>query len=276
MDDHAYCAAQVRSLDSDRYVTALFAPAPRRADLMALYAFNIELARGREAVSEPALGQIRLQWWRDAVAECYGGRARRHQVVQPLAAAIERHGLSRHLFDRIIDAREADFAAGPPEGLEDLLAYADATSAALNLLALQTLGVRDDRLERAGMAAGTGWALAGTIRGLRHLLRVGRSPLPRDLMAKHGLAQADLQSPGRSDPLCNLVHEISLIALKYIDDSHVEQAGKARPVLLQTVLARAYLKRLARTGHDPFDQRNARPLSFRAWRLMVAALRGHN
>ena len=165
MDDHAYCAAQVRSLDSDRYVTALFAPSPRRADLLALYAFNLELARSREAVSEPALGRIRLQWWRDAVGECYGGVARRHQIVQPLAAAIDRHELSRHLFDRIIDAREADFDPSPPESLEHLVAYAEATSGALNLLALHIQGVRDHRLERAAMATGTAWALAGMLRG---------------------------------------------------------------------------------------------------------------
>ena len=274
MVDHAYCAAQVRGLDSDRYATALFAPAGPRADLMALYAFNIELARSREAASEPALGQIRLQWWRDAIAEGYGGSPRRHQVVQPLAGAIARHGLSRHLFDRMIDAREADFEAAPPERLEQLEAYADATAGALNLLALQILGVRDDRLERAGAAAGRAWALAGTVRGLRHLLLVGRSPLPRDLMEKHGLSHADLQSLRRSDSLCRLVDEISLTALKHIDDSYVEEAGRAKPVLLQTVLARAYLKRLAGTGYDPFDEKNARPLAFRTWRLMIPALRG--
>ena len=274
MGDHAYCAGQVRGLDSDRYVTALFAPASRRADLLALYAFNIELARSREAVSEPALGRIRLQWWREAIAECYGGGARRHQVVQPLAAAIERHKLSRHLFDRIIDARETDFDPAPPERLEHLVAYADASSGALNLLALQILGARDLDLERAASAAGTGWALTGTIRGLRHLMLAGRSPLPRDLMAKHGLSLADLQCLKRSDMLCNLVEEICVTALCYITNSRVKKARPAAPVLLQAVLARAYLRRLAATGFDPFDEKNARPLPFRTWRLVIPSMTG--
>ena len=155
MDDNAYCAARVRALDSDRYLTALFAPPALCTDLLALYAFNSELARSREAVSDPALGQIRLQWWRDAIAECYEGEPRRHQVVQPLAAAIGRHDLPRHLFDRIIDAREADFDPAPPEWLEDLLTYAAATSGALSMLALRILGERDQELERAASAVGT-------------------------------------------------------------------------------------------------------------------------
>lgn len=274
MDDHAYCAAQVRSLDSDRYVTALFAPSAGRADLLALYAFNLELARSREAVSEPALGLIRLQWWRDAIAECYEGRARRHMVVQPLAAAIERHGLSRHLFERIIDAREADFDPSPPERMEHLVAYADATSGALNLLALEVLGARDHGLEQAAAAVGRSWALTGMVRGLRHLLLTGRPPIPQNLMKKHGLTPAELQSLKRSDSLCKTVEEISTIAMNNMDNMSVKKSGPAAPVLLPSVLARAYLKRLAGTGHDPFDDRNMRPLRYRAWRLMIPALTG--
>lgn len=274
MNDLAYCATQVRSLDSDRYVTALFAPASRRADLLVLYAFNLELARSREAVSEPALGRIRLQWWRDAIAECYEGGARRHQVVQPLAAAIERHGLSRDLFERIIDAREVDFDPSPLERLEQLVAYAEATSGALNLLALEILGARDHSHEQAAAAVGKSWALTGMVRGLRHLLLTGRSPLPRELMKKHGLTQAELQSLKRSDALCKTVEELSVIAMSNIDKLSVKKSGRAAPALLPSVLARAYLKRLAGTGHDPFNERNMRPLPYRAWRLMIPALTG--
>lgn len=274
MDDRAYCAAQVRALDSDRYVTALFAPAPRRADLMALYAFNLELARSREAVSEPALGSVRLQWWRDAIDECYEGRPRRHQVVQPLALAIERHGLSRHLFDRIIDGRETDFDPMPWERTEDLVAYADATAGTLGRLVLEILGVRDLAQENAAAAVGTAWALTGTIRGLRHLLLTGRHPLPRNLTQKHGLKSAALYSLRRSDELCGVAEEIASIARNYLDTRSAKTRGKAMPAILPAVLARAYLKRLADTGYDPFDERNLQPLPYRAWRLMIPALTG--
>ncbi|MDH5412172.1 MAG: squalene/phytoene synthase family protein [Alphaproteobacteria bacterium] len=274
MNDHGYCAAQVRTLDSDRYVTTLFAPSALRGDLLALYAFNLELARSREAASEPMLGRIRLQWWRDAIAECYAGAARRHQIVQPLGAAIERHNLSRHLFDRIIDAREADFESTPPETVEDLVTYADATSGALNLLALQILGVRDETLEQAAAGIGTAWALAGTVRGLGHLLQVGRLPLPRDLMDKHRLSQAALQSLKPSREVCNVVEEISIKSLNYINKHRVIKSGPAMPALSSSVLARAYLKRLAKTGHDPFNGKNVLPLAFRAWRLMLPAITG--
>src|SRR4051812_12730884 len=85
-----------RRYDRDRYQTGLFAPSDRREALFALYAFNYEVARVRESVTQPMLGQIRLQWWREVIAASYAGApARRHEIVQPLVATITVFGLSR-------------------------------------------------------------------------------------------------------------------------------------------------------------------------------------
>ena len=62
-----HCDALVRSADKDRWLTALFVPEERRPLIHALYAFNAELARIRDQVSQPMLGEISLQWWEDAV-----------------------------------------------------------------------------------------------------------------------------------------------------------------------------------------------------------------
>src|SRR5882724_1426131 len=127
--------------DHDRYLTTLFAPAARRGGLVALYAFNLEVAKTREVVREPMLGQIRLQWWREAIDEIYGGgRVRRHEVVQPLADAVRRFDLTRYHFDRLLDGRAADLDEAPPASLAALESYAEATSSRLIYLALETLG----------------------------------------------------------------------------------------------------------------------------------------
>src|SRR5271167_2004664 len=82
-------AALVRRHDRDRFQTVLFAPVARRETLFALYAFNYEIARVRESVTQPLLGQIRLEWWRESIAAAFdGGPVRRHIIVQPLTAAI--------------------------------------------------------------------------------------------------------------------------------------------------------------------------------------------
>ena len=157
----SYCAAEVRRHDPDRFLCALFAPADRREDLVALYAFNLELARTREQVSEPMLGRIRLQWWRDAVAEIYSGTPRRHAAIQPLHEAVKRHGLDRVLLDRMIDAREADMDGKPPRDLTAREEYAEGTAGALAALALGVLGVVDEPAKRAARHVALAWALTG-------------------------------------------------------------------------------------------------------------------
>ena len=138
----SYCGGEARRHDNDRFLAALFAPAAAREGVFALIAFNQEVARTREVVSEPALGLMRLQWWRDAVAACYGeGPLPHHPVAEPLAAASRDFALSRDLFDGLIDAREADLEDEPPPTLAALEAYAESTAAPLQRLMLETLAL---------------------------------------------------------------------------------------------------------------------------------------
>src|ERR1700684_858257 len=97
-------AELVRRYDPDRFLTALFAPPDKRDALLTLYAFNHELARAREVVSEPPLALIRLQWWREVVE----GAHRRHEVADPLTAAIEAGLLRPADLLPLIEARELE------------------------------------------------------------------------------------------------------------------------------------------------------------------------
>ena len=96
-DQLSFCAEQLRSHDHDRFLTCLFAPSGAREDLFALYAFNLEIAKVAEVVSEPMAGQIRIQWWREALDGLYAGAPRKHQVAVPLSEAVRRHELTREL-----------------------------------------------------------------------------------------------------------------------------------------------------------------------------------
>ena len=76
MSNAAHCAALVREHDRDRYLATLFAPAETRDALFALYAFAAEIGRVRDVAREPMPGEIRLQWWRDAIARDSASRIR--------------------------------------------------------------------------------------------------------------------------------------------------------------------------------------------------------
>ena len=79
-------AQLVRTADPDRYLSALFAPADKRPLLLALYAFNIEIARVADTVREPMMGEIRLEWWRETLAGAKQGMPRNHDVARALTS----------------------------------------------------------------------------------------------------------------------------------------------------------------------------------------------
>ena len=180
-------ATLVRSHDRDRFQTALFAPAAHREALFALYAFNYEIARVRESVHEAMLGQIRLQWWREAIDSAYGdGPMRRHEVVEAVTAAIRERNLSRGLFDRLIDTREHDLDDEPPATLAALEDYAEGTSATLIYLALEVLVAAAPPALEAARRIGIAYAFAGLMRAMPVHAQAGRSFIPASLAAGNG------------------------------------------------------------------------------------------
>jgi NADH dehydrogenase [ubiquinone] 1 alpha subcomplex assembly factor 6 len=247
----------VRARDRDRFLTVLFAPLAARDSLLALYAFNYEIARVREMVREPLLGQMRLQWWRESIAAIYdGGAIRRHEVVEPLAAAIRERGLARAPFEQLIDAREADFAIEPPADMAALEAYAEATCAPLTLLALQSLDVRGDDAERASRALGAAYALAGLMRAIPFHARARRLYLPADLLAARGLdSERTIFAQKGAPALSEIIATIAGRARRHLEAARAERKTlprRALAALLPAVVARRTLARLSRAGHDPF------------------------
>jgi len=276
-DALAYCADSVRAADSDRFATLAFAPAARRPGLLALYAFNLEVAKSREVVSQQLIGSIRLQWWRDAIAEIYEGTPRRHQVVQPLAEAVHRFDLDRSTFEALLEAREADMADDPPADLDALAAYARDTAGGLVRLALQVLGARDAPAMAAGEAVGTAWGLVGLIRAAPFHARMRRCAMPADLLAEAGLAAHDVVERGGSPALSGVVRRVAEAAEARLAAGRAlrrEVPRRALPALLCGALASGHLVQLRRADWNPFDARVASPLPSRAWRLLAASVTG--
>jgi len=277
--DSAYCLEQVRRFDRDRYLAALFARSGPRADLLALYAFNLELAKIRELVREPMMGLIRLQWWRDCVAEMYAGNVRRHQVAQPLAAAVARHGLPRESFDRLIDAREADMDAAAPADLAALVAYAKSTGGALLGLAAR-IGLSGNQVDAALLPAardvGTAWALIGLVRAIPFHARAKRVYVPQLLMAGAGVAVDDLLELRPGAGFASVVERICGEAERLMAQAEAALPRPPRaafPVFLMAVLARRHLGFLKASGFDVFDLRLAAAPPATPWPLAGAWLR---
>lgn len=269
-DDFDYCETLVREADKDRFVATLFAPAPRRRALYALYAFNVELARVRELAREPMPGEIRLQWWRDVLGGQRTGEA--GPVAAALAATVIRYRLPVAVMGEMIEARSFDLYDDPMGSLAALEAYAEKTTSALIVLAAQILNEgRDPALCEAARHAGIAYVIAGLLTAFP--LHAARRQLyvPLDVMQHHGARPEDVFA-GLATPQLKAV----LAELREVARSHLSQIPIAGipaallPAFLPVALVAPTLKRLERNAGKPLAP-HPLPQWRRQWLLWRAA-----
>jgi phytoene synthase len=274
-DAAQHCDELVRSEDKDRWLTALFVPEERRPLINALYAFNIELARIRGLVSEPMLGEIRLQWWEDAVTGIYTGETPDHPVLQVLACAIEAGDLPLHAFRNMIEARKFDLYDDPMPSLTDLEGYLGETSSALIQLAALVLA-GEEALKTAAVSgyAGVAVGIAGLMRSLPQHRARGQCYIPLDMLARRGLTPAHVLA-GRSDAaMAVLLAEFRHVAEARLREARVAQSVvpvAAMPAFLPASLADTYLRKLGRAGADVLTKGATVPQVLRQLKLLRAS-----
>jgi phytoene synthase len=271
-------AAIVRRHDRDRYQTVLFAPGDRREALFALYAFNFEVARVREVVTNPMLGRIRLQWWREVVDAAYAGApARRHEVVRPLAVVIREFGLSRAYLDRIIDTRERDLDDALPADMAALVDYAEGTSSALLWAALEALGAAEPATLAGAREVGIAYAMAGLLRAMPFHAASRRCYIPEEIAERVGIDPGAYARRRDTPALRSAVAELAEAAAGHLIAARQlvgRTPRRAMAALLPAVIADRFLRSLKRAGYNPFAPELAAPDPLQSWRLALVALRG--
>lgn len=273
MDSFAHAAEIVRANDRDRYLADLFAPEPARRHLFALHAFNSEVARIRDVVSEPGLGEIRLQFWRDALHAEGGG----HPVGQALVETIGTFNLPFDAFDNLIEARRFDLYDDPMPSLNDLEGYAgDTSSSLIQLAAIILAGGRDPGTAEIAGHAGVAYALAGLMRALPLHAARGRTYLPADLLRSHGVDQQALLARETSPALLAALAELRSVARRHVETVRSLIAGAdpvVLPAFLPVALVGPQLDRMDRAGFDPFAATGDLSQLRRQWILWRAAQR---
>ena len=324
--DRGHCVDLVRGRDLDGYLCGLLMPDGARDAYFAIRAFNAEVASVKDggglgrrrrpgdegggeagfAHAAASIGggadaggmgemdatlasRLRMQWWRDAIAEMYGdgpssssssspggsgwmgptyaaSRAR-NPVVRELTRAVDRHGLTRRFLDRLVDAREADLDLIQHPTMADLARYSEDTAAGLLYLALECCGVRDGAADGAASRVGAALGLVTALRSAAYRANFGEVAIPADVMGRHGVpasiltsppdryAGADL-SPAEAEAdlaLRGAVREMAHLAGTHLSGARSGQSavpGEGRASLLPAVAALDYLRRLDGLGYD--------------------------
>jgi len=248
-----HCLELVRAADKDRFLAGLFIPEEKRRYIMALYAFNVELARIRESVSEITLGEIRLQWWRDTIEAIFSKENQQHPVAQELALAIRKGAIPKAPLLNMIEARQFDLYNDPMPTMRDLEGYLGETSSMLIQLAATILTGPDAAAQIAETAgfSGVAWGLTGLLRSLPLHRARGQCYMPKDLLARHGLTPADLIAGREPEKLLAMLSEALARAQLRLSEARAsasELTTAARPAFLVLSLTEPYLKKIARLG----------------------------
>jgi NADH dehydrogenase [ubiquinone] 1 alpha subcomplex assembly factor 6 len=273
--DIDYCLLQIRRFDRDRTLTVLAAPSGAAADLTVLYAFNLELALIRDSVSEPMLGQIRFQWWREALDGIAAGQPRQHAVVKALADLMARRRLGRAHLDRMIDARERELIDPPPADLAALESYADDTSGRLLSLAAEAAGLEAEGVRDLTRAVGIAVALTGIARATLYLAQRQRRMIPDDLVAATGLSVDRLYTLKPQPELNQAIERLCTTARAHLAAARKLKAPAALlPALRIGTLARRQLVQLERARYDLFDPKSIENAPLDLWRLSAKRVLG--
>lgn len=272
-ESEQYCLDEVRRLDHDRYLTTLFLPTDKRADVLALYAFNLEIARTREIVSEPILGQIRLQWWRETIEGIYAKTPREHPVVEALSTACQRNNLDRGVLEALINAREADLEDAPPPDLATLETYACDTSGRLSELVMSALQ-GGDTARAVANKVGTAWALVGLARSVAFHAQTHRIYIPHDLLTEYEVEQRrvlDLKPTAGLNAAVRRIVERAEAMLMDARASRGSISSAERKGLLLATLADRHVANMRKADFDPFafsalDPARPIRLTWNAWR----------
>ncbi|HVZ08363.1 squalene/phytoene synthase family protein [Rhodopila sp.] len=227
-------AATVRRHDPDRFLTALFAPAPRRDTLMVLYAFNHELARAREVASDPTLALMRLHWWREVVE----GAPRHHEIATPLRRMIQAGSLDPAYLLPLIEARDLE-AYGDFFGDAEWRDWVLAGPGGLAVAAAAALGAPNPEVARPYGAA---YGVAGLLRASGALAARRRCLLPAALLARHGLVPEGFIEEPDGVAAQRALREVAEIGLSFLRAAPaVPRAAVA--AVLPAVLGRRDLRR---------------------------------
>jgi 15-cis-phytoene synthase len=214
MDSAAFVRDFVRQNNPDRFFASLFAPQDKRAALLAIAAFDAEIASLRGKVREPMAGEIRIRWWQDRI-DAEGNSATGNPLADELATVIQTHDLPKTAFSTYLEARLFDLYDDGFPARGDLEAYCGETSGIMLQLAAMVLD--RDTASSAADACGHGGCMATVTQALRWRNQPARLRpyLPGDLLAAIKLDRQHFGEAGHEERSGVAVEGLQAIAREH-------------------------------------------------------------
>jgi len=269
---------RLRTTDLDRYLACLLMPASVRDDLVRLFLFNAEIAAVRDKVRAALPGEVRLQWWVDALSGERAGEARDNPVASTFLEMLDRRAIPVVSLISMCQARVFDLYDDPMPDRATYEGYAGETAAAL----LQISALVLDPAHATAAATVCGHAgVAQSVAGHLMLLPLHRSRgqvyLPGDSLAATGLDRDGFLA-GDDDGRCAAaISAFVSLGREHLFKARAEMARlppTLRPALLPVALSAPVFDLADRLGARCLEQ-SPQPAQWRRqWRFFRARATG--
>lgn len=260
----------LKTEDPDRYYATLVLKPEHQDAVQALYAFSADVAAVRDRVSQPGPGEMRLQWWADALQNVGHGEVRQNPVAAELIDAVAKYKLPAGALIRLIAARRFDLYDDKMPDIATFEGYAGETVSVLYQLAAMILN-NGDPVETGDAAGhlGVAHAMIGHLTAFGYNASKGRLFLPWSVFAANGVHEQEIFEGRVSEGLLAALAQIKDLARDHVARAAIAIAAlprHLRPAFAMIALFSSRLSALERGAESPYSSSREIP----DWRKIAA------
>lgn len=244
MTPEEYCQQKTAQSHSSFYYSFVILPKKQRQAITALYAFCREVDDVVDNISEPAIAQTKLDWWRGELERLYQGQPQ-HPVTQALNHVLTEIDLPKEQLEEIIDGMAMDLEQNRYASLKELSLYCYRAASVVGLLAAQIFGYTNHNTQKYARDLGMAFQLTNIIRDVREDAERNRIYLPQKMLEEFHVSESDILQLNQTPELTQLLNSLATEARHYYqrafqhlpkEDRYTQRAGLLMAAIYKTIL----------------------------------------
>lgn len=277
MTPDQYCQEKTAASGSSFYYSFFFLPKPKRRAITALYAFCREVDDVVDECSDANVARTTLNWWRNEVAEIYGGKPQ-HPVSKALVPVVQQFNLSQEHLLEIIDGMEMDLDLARYPDFKSLQLYCYRVASVVGLLTVEIFGYRDRQTLKYAHDLGIALQLTNIIRDVGDDARRNRIYLPMEELQQFNVTAADILNGRESENFQKLMAFQIERAQRFYQQAldHLPAADRKAQLtgLMMAAIYRATLNEVVASGCHVLRERVSLTPQWKLWLALKIWLKG--
>lgn len=192
MTPQEYCRNKAAQSGSNFYYSFLTLGDKRRDAITALYAFCREVDDIVDSRGELHIKQIKLDWWRQEIANLFAGTPQ-HPISRALADPIGEFALAQEHFLEILDGMEMDLHPVRYPDFKSLSLYCHRVAGVVGILSAEIFGYEDRQTLKYAHNLGIAFQLTNIIRDVYDDMRRDRLYLPTADLQRFGVTETEIR-----------------------------------------------------------------------------------